>query len=63
MARRRRRAVLEGVTKKDFQAFAKILCEHGASHQLVGDLASYFKSQNPAFDSARFVDATRKCGR
>ena len=62
MAKKRRRATdLGAVTKKDFQTFAKILCRREASSGLVGDLADYFKGQNPRFDRDRFVRATQKC--
>lgn len=54
---------LDGVTKKDFQAIADILCEHRASDPLVSDVARYFKSQNSNFKTERFIDATRSCDR
>lgn len=59
--RRRRRVNLGAVTKKDFMAMSKILCRNGASGGLVGDLADYFKSENPRFDRERFIRATEKC--
>ena len=64
MARRKRRRGLRGlgeVTKKDFQAFASILCRHNASPGLVADLTRYFAGQNPRFNADRFTAATRTC--
>lgn len=59
--KRRRSGGLGEVTKKDFEAFARILCRNNASEALVGDLTSYFGSQNPRFDASRFQKATRTC--
>lgn len=65
MAKRKKRGrSLRGlgeVTKKDFNAFASILCRHGASEGLVSDLSRYFRSQNARFDTDRFERATRTC--
>jgi hypothetical protein len=52
---------LGAVTKKDFQAMARILCAHGASTSLAAAVASYFGSQNPRFDELRFIRATQTC--
>jgi len=60
-SRRRGLRGLGEVTKKDFTAFASILCRHGASAGLVTDLSRYFRSQNPRFDAGRFENATRTC--
>jgi hypothetical protein len=62
MAKRRKKTLGE-VTKKDFIAIAETLCQHRATSSLVLDLASYFKSQNPHFDVARFQKATMTCKR
>jgi len=59
--RRRKRSVLGEVTKRDFVAIAKVLCEHGAPPGLVRDLSSYFSSQNPRFAAERFEAAARTC--
>lgn len=62
--KRKRKRGLRGlgeVTKKDFQAFASILCRHNASPSLVSDLTRYFSTQNPRFDASRFTAATRTC--
>lgn len=63
MAKRKRRARVQlGVpTTKDFVAVSKILCRHGASDSMTRDFAALFASQNPRFDSERFVAATKKC--
>ncbi len=67
MARRKKRGRKKGfrglgeVTKKDFRAFADILCRHNASPGLVSDLTRYFSTQNPRFDASRFTAATRTC--
>jgi hypothetical protein len=61
--RRRRRNSLGEPTKKDFQAMADVLCRHGASDSLVGDIAHYFGSQNPRFRSDLFIRATKACKR
>jgi hypothetical protein len=62
--RRKRRTpsrTLGEVTKKDFVSIAEILCSHGASVSLTTGLAHYFKSQNPRFNSGRFLRATKSC--
>lgn len=64
MARRRRKkglGRLGEVTKKDFVEIARILKFNSASCSLVQDFSSYFGSQNPRFDSARFIAATGRC--
>jgi len=66
MAKRRKRRVsfrgaLAGVSKHDFVAIAKAACEYSVPDGFVRTLASYFSSQNPRFDSARFVRATKSC--
>lgn len=64
MAKRRKSTGLAGVTKKDFIAIAKILCENGASSMIATEMALYFKSENPNFDNARFwTAATKGCKR
>lgn len=66
MARRKRRGLsgLGEVTKKDFVAIAKILCENNVPSMVATELAMYFKSQNPRFDNARFwTAATKGCKR
>jgi hypothetical protein len=52
---------LAEVTKRDFEAFASILCRYNASDGMVDELARYFSSQNPRFDSRRFAKATKTC--
>lgn len=59
--RRRMRAALAGVSKKDFVSIAGILCRNGATSDLKHDLASYFGSQNPSFDRRRFLAAADRC--
>jgi len=54
---------LDAVTKKDFTAIADILCQHDARASMVGDVADYFKTQNPRFNRDRFVEAVRTCKR
>lgn len=49
------------VSKKDFVAVARILCEERAPDRLKRRLASYFGSQNPRFDEGRFLHATTTC--
>ena len=61
--RRRRRINLDGVSKSDFVAIAKILCSTGAPQETNKRLASYFGSQNPRFNEDRFLAATKVCGR
>jgi len=61
MKRRRRRASLAGVTKKDFTSIASILCNHGSPMGLATDLSRYFGSQNPRFNEMRFLRAVRAC--
>ena len=65
MARRRAKqpdtGPLAEVTKRDFVAIAQILCEERASTNLKERLAGYFRSQNPRFDTARFMRATNAC--
>lgn len=64
MRKKKKKFIFFGeVTKKDFVSIAKILCENGADTKLTGSLASYFKSQNPRFDTDRFIEATGKCRR
>ena len=50
------------MTKKHFEAIAKILKAQGANLALVMELAAYFESAkiNPNFDAARFVAACIK---
>lgn len=45
------------MTKKHFEAIAKILKAQGANLALVMELAAYFESANPNFDAERFVKA------
>ena len=52
---------LAEVTKRDFVAIAEILCEERAPGRLRERMASYFKSQNPRFDTERFMRATHAC--
>ena len=59
----RRSTGLKGVTKKDFIAMADILCHTKASARTVNELSSYFKSQNPRFDTGRFKTAAKSCRR
>jgi hypothetical protein len=59
--RRRRRVNLGEVTKKDFVSIAKIFCQHRAPAGMVEDVADYFKSQNPRFNTDRFLAATKRC--
>ena len=51
------------MTRKHFKAIAEIINDAGddvdAVERLAGDLASYFKSENPNFDRDRFLTA---CG-
>jgi len=63
------------MTKKNFEAVAKILrhntvdvSEHSTEHEIgranqseliLSDLADYFASDNPNFDRARFLKASR----
>jgi hypothetical protein len=65
MATRRRARMTTGklgeVTKRDFVAIAEILCEERAPKPLKERLAGYFKTQNPRFDSGRFMRATESC--
>ena len=59
--RRRRRINLGEVTKRDFVSIAKIFCQRHAPVGLVEDIADYFKSQNPRFNTDRFMAATKRC--
>ena len=45
------------MTKKHFEAIAKILKAQQASSNLVNSLAQYFATTNPNFDAERFVRA------
>ncbi len=45
------------MTKKHFEAIAKILKAQSANLALVMELAAYFESTNPNFDAERFVKA------
>lgn len=58
------------LTKKHFEAIAKIMREHhdkehkhtetyNTVDEIIGDLASYLRDENPLFDWIRFVKA---CG-
>lgn len=50
------------MTKKHFEAIARILSvqnDRDAAGHTARDLARYFSTQNPAFDTARFLKA---CG-
>lgn len=58
---RPRAGQLAEVTKRDFVAIAEILCEEKASTGLKERLAGYFRSQNPRFDTQRFMKATNNC--
>lgn len=49
--------------KKEFEAFAKILCRHDAGLPLVRDFADYFAEVNPRFNRDYFIDAVGKCKR
>jgi hypothetical protein len=60
---RRRRINLGAVTKQDFVAIANILCSEGASARVKQRFADYFGSQNPRFDTGRFLKATNACSR
>jgi hypothetical protein len=54
---------LAEVTKRDFVAIAEIPCEEKATTKLKERLAGYFKTQNPRFDTERFLRATESCRR
>ena len=45
------------MTKKHFEAIAKILRDGKADPTLVQSLAQYFATTNPNFDAERFVKA------
>jgi len=45
------------MTKKHFEAIAKILKAQNANLALVMELAAYFEFTNPNFDAERFVKA------
>lgn len=59
--RRRRRTALGSVSKQDFAAVAGSLCRAKCAPGLADDLADYFAKQNPRFNRARFIEATKKC--
>ena len=67
MATKRRARTISGclceVSKKDFVAIAEILCEEKAATPLKERLAGYFRSQNPRFNTTRFLRATESCRR
>lgn len=48
------------MTRKDFEAIAKILGEHGASIATQESLADYFTQINPRFNRATFANAIIK---
>ncbi len=50
-------------SKKEFEAFAKILCRHDAPLPLVRDFADYFAQTNPRFQRVRFVEVVASCKR
>lgn len=52
---------LQGVSRGDFAAIAKVLCETGASSGTTDGIARYFGSKNPRFDQDRFVRAATTC--
>jgi hypothetical protein len=52
---------LAEVTKRDFVAIAEILCIEKAPTRLKERMAGYFRSQNPRFDTQRFLKATNNC--
>jgi len=54
---------MAALTKKHFQAVADILCEQNASASMIDAFGSYFRSENPRFDSGRFGDWIVKCKR
>lgn len=57
-----RRRPLDGApSKKEFEAFAKILCRNSASGKMVDDFANYFEQVNPRFNRQVFVGAVLKC--
>lgn len=47
----------EAMSKKDFNAIAKILKDNKASYKIVEALADYFEDLNPRFDRDRFINA------
>ena len=51
------------LSKKHYNRFVAILCKTRANEGLVEELTRYFKEDNPRFDSARFREALKKCGR
>ena len=56
------------MTRKDYVATAEILSNYaldlgqGAFEDLVNDFVEMFESDNPRFDSARFIDACNVIG-
>lgn len=48
------------MTRKHFEAIAKVLNANMASHELVEDFADMLEQENPRFDRDRFVDASSK---
>ena len=64
MARRRRkRRGLGGLgmSKKDYTAFADVLCKHKADVELTQDIAAIFKADNPSFEPKRFMMHIARC--
>ncbi len=45
------------MTRKHFNAIAKVLREHRASDELVADLARVMAETNPNFQYMRFIEA------
>ena len=47
------------ISRKHFIAMAQILKDNQASDRLIGDIATWFKSQNARFDRDRFFTAAK----
>ena len=54
---------LQGVSRTDFSAIAKVLCETDAPERTTQGIANYFGSKNARFDKDRFVKAVSSCKR
>ena len=66
MAKKRKRRGLGGscglgMSKKDYTAFADVLCKHKADLALTDDIGAIFKADNPAFEIKRFRMHIARC--
>lgn len=46
------------MTRKDFEAIARILDANTADYCIVADFADFLSEENPRFDRERFVEAS-----